>query len=79
MCIILSCAAGVRPATSTIEECFYMNPDGAGLMYPDGGLVQIRKGFMDLDTYWPLSQTYPRTCPWCCICESGPVAAIRPD
>lgn len=51
MCIILSCAAGVRPAASIVEECFYRNPDGAGLMYPAGGLVQIRKGFMDLDSY----------------------------
>ena len=51
MCIILSCAAGVRPAASIIEECFYANPDGAGLMYPADGLVQIRKGFMDLDSY----------------------------
>ena len=51
MCIILSCAAGVRPATSIIEECFHRNPDGAGLMYPADGLVQIRKGFMSLDSY----------------------------
>lgn len=63
MCIILSCAAGVRPATSTIEECFYMNPDGAGLMYPDGGLVQIRKGFMDLDTYLAAIADVPEDVP----------------
>lgn len=63
MCIILSCAAGVRPATSIIEECFYANPDGAGLMYPDGGLVQIRKGFMDLDTYLDAIADVPEDVP----------------
>lgn len=31
---------------TTLENIFYSNPDGAGIMYPKNGKVQIEKGFM---------------------------------
>ena len=46
MCIILTCERGVRPSDELISDCFALNPDGAGLMWTDGGSVQISKGFM---------------------------------
>lgn len=49
MCIIAIKPAGVKmPATKTIENCWYNNRDGAGLMYAADGTVHIEKGFMTL-------------------------------
>ena len=49
MCIIAVKPAGVKmPATKTIENCWFNNRDGAGLMYATGGTVYIEKGFMKL-------------------------------
>lgn len=49
MCIIAIKPAGVKmPATSTIENMWHNNSDGAGFMYAKGGNVHIRKGFMTL-------------------------------
>lgn len=47
MCIILTCESGVRPDSKLINDCFATNPDGAGIMWCDGGYVQTAKGFMD--------------------------------
>lgn len=49
MCIIAIKPAGVKmPATTTIENMWYSNPDGAGIMYAKAGTVHIEKGFMSL-------------------------------
>jgi len=49
MCIIAVKPAGVKmPATKTIENCWYNNPDGAGFMYAKESSVYIEKGFMKL-------------------------------
>jgi len=49
MCIIAVKQAGVKmPATTTIENMWYNNPDGAGFMYTSNGTVYIEKGFMNL-------------------------------
>jgi len=49
MCIIAIKPAGIKmPATSTIENMWHNNSDGAGFMYVKGGNVHIRKGFMTL-------------------------------
>jgi len=49
MCIIAIKPAGISmPATKTIENMWYNNRDGAGLMYATGGSVHIEKGFMSL-------------------------------
>ena len=52
MCIIAIKPAGVKtPAETTIENCWYNNSDGAGLMYAAGGTVHIQKGFMTLKEF----------------------------
>ena len=52
MCIIAIKPAGVKlPATETIENMWYSNSDGAGLMYAAGGTVHIQKGFMSLKDF----------------------------
>jgi len=49
MCIIAIKPAGINmPATTTIENMWYNNRDGAGLMYAKDGNVHIEKGFMTL-------------------------------
>ena len=44
MCIIAIKPAGVKlPADTTLENCWYNNPDGAGFMYAAGGTVHIQR------------------------------------
>lgn len=47
MCIILTCEPKVRPSAQLVTDCFYSNPDGAGIMWCEDGYVQTAKGFMD--------------------------------
>ncbi|WP_172135276.1 hypothetical protein [Adlercreutzia sp. ZJ473] len=50
MCIIVYKPQGKQlPGTDTLRACWDNNPDGAGIMWPDGNRVNIRKGFMT----WP--------------------------
>lgn len=52
MCIIVAKPAGIQcPSLETLETCFNSNPDGAGLMFPDGDQVRIIKGFMAFDEF----------------------------
>jgi hypothetical protein len=52
MCIIVVKPAGIKlPATKTLENCWYNNDDGAGLMYVTGGTVHIQKGYMTLKDF----------------------------
>jgi hypothetical protein len=52
MCIIAIKPAGIKlPADTTLENCWYNNPDGAGFMYAAGGTVHIQKGFMTLKDF----------------------------
>ena len=52
MCIVAIKPAGVKtPAETTIENMWYNNSDGAGLMYAAGGNVYIEKGFMSLKAF----------------------------
>ena len=49
MCIIACKPIGLKmPDADTIENMWYANPDGAGLMYNKDGKVHIEKGFMKL-------------------------------
>jgi predicted glutamine amidotransferase len=51
MCIILYKPEGAYlPSHEVLRNCFSANPDGAGLMYPAGNKIQIRKGLMDVQT-----------------------------
>lgn len=50
MCIIVYKPQGRKlPNLDTLRACWDNNPDGAGIMWPDGNKVNIRKGFMS----WP--------------------------
>lgn len=50
MCIIVYKPQGRKlPSLDTLRACWDNNPDGAGIMWPDGERVNIRKGFMT----WP--------------------------
>ena len=52
MCIIAIKPAGIKmPATTTIENMWYNNNDGAGFMYAAKGTVLIEKGFMTLEKF----------------------------
>lgn len=52
MCIIAIKPAGIKmPATTTIENMWYNNSDGAGLMYAKDGNVHIEKGLMTLKDF----------------------------
>lgn len=52
MCIIAIKPAGITmPATTTIENMWHNNPDGAGLMYARDGNVHIEKGLMTLKDF----------------------------
>lgn len=52
MCIIACKPIGLQmPDADTIENMWYANPDGAGIMYNKDGRVQIEKGFMKLKDF----------------------------
>lgn len=47
MCIIVYKPAGAElPEKSILKNCWANNPDGAGIMWADRGVVRGRKGFM---------------------------------
>lgn len=47
MCIgIVKPSKAALPSIDTLENCFDNNPDGAGFMYLDNGLIHIKKGYM---------------------------------
>lgn len=49
MCIILACEANRRPTNQIINQCWDVNPDGGGVMWAEGGHVEIAKGLMSPD------------------------------
>lgn len=52
MCIIAIKKAGVEmPTDEIISNMWINNSDGAGIMYTDGGIVHIRKGYMTLKAF----------------------------
>lgn len=64
MCIILSCAPYARPNRDMLLNCWDANPDGAGLMYPDGTQwVRISKGYFDFEDYAAAIDDAPRDVP----------------
>lgn len=50
MCIILTCEQNVRPTHELLDVCFNNNPDGAGIMWVEDGVVCTDKGFYSLRT-----------------------------
>jgi len=62
MCIIVAKQMGIdMPSEETLKRCFQSNPDGAGFMWADGKIVQIRKGFMKFDDF---IEALDREVPW---------------
>lgn len=52
MCIIAIKPAGIKlPEEKIIDKMWNNNDDGAGMMYPSAGKVQIDKGYMTLDAF----------------------------
>lgn len=52
MCIIIAKEKGLElPTNQTLQSCFISNPDGAGIMYNEGGKVVIEKGFMEWEKF----------------------------
>ena len=78
MCIILTCEPGCRPKDSILETCFSNNPDGAGLMWIEDGMVQTSKGYDDAGTLLEMVHSVPLTSPLCIhmrIATSGGIDA----
>lgn len=65
MCVILSCESGKRPTKRLLESCWDSNPDGAGFMYPENGMVHGFKGFMDLESLADALASVPEDVPLC--------------
>jgi len=59
MCIILTCEPFARPDFEVVEDCFYANPDGGGLMWCEDGRVQIAKGFADSQSLFDAIESAP--------------------
>ena len=59
MCIILTCEPFVRPDFELIDDCFYSNPDGGGLMWCEDERVQIAKGFTDSQSLFDAIESTP--------------------
>ena len=51
MCIILACESNHRPSEDVLQTCWLHNPDGAGIAYPEGGVVRVDKGLMTYDEF----------------------------
>lgn len=52
MCIIVAKPNGIAmPNMDTLEECWYANPHGAGIMYAHHNQVEIIKGLMTWDAF----------------------------
>ena len=60
MCIIVNCGKNKRPSKDTLETCWIMNSDGAGIMYNTGSSIVIQKGFMDFDTFYKAFKKVPK-------------------
>ena len=59
MCVIAVYNKGLNLNKTELENCFTVNPDGAGLMYQEKGRVHIIKGFMDFTSFWAVASALP--------------------
>lgn len=59
MCIILTCEKYVRPDYELVENCFAGNPDGAGIMWCENGVVNVAKGFTDPQALFAAIESVP--------------------
>ena len=57
MCIVVIKPKGYDlPSKAMLKTCFRANPDGAGIMYAQDGIVNIQKGFMGFRGFWKYHQ-----------------------
>lgn len=79
MCIILSCRPGARPTDEVVEECWLNNPDGAGIMYPEGGMVVGHKGLMTLGALREAMSSVPEDAPLVVHFRIGTSGGLTPE
>lgn len=51
MCIAIYKPQGFHLLDETIENCWNSNPDGAGFMYAENGVLHVKKGLMTLENF----------------------------
>ncbi len=52
MCVIVAKEKDIEmPDRNILKTCFNNNPDGAGIMWNQENMIQIRKGFMDWNSF----------------------------
>ena len=59
MCVIAFYPKGLPFNNGELKNCFKNNPDGAGVMWQDGGKVHIKKGFMKQKAFFKFLKTLP--------------------
>ena len=59
MCVIAFYPKGLPFNSGELKNCFKNNPDGAGVMWQDGGKVHIKKGFMKQKALFKFLKTLP--------------------
>ena len=59
MCVIAFYPKGLPFNNGELKNCFKNNPDGAGVMWQDGGKVHIKKGFMKQKALFKFLKTLP--------------------
>lgn len=79
MCIIAYAKNGVKIEENVIRTMFEGNPDGAGVMWKplNGGNIEIRKGFMDVESLLKAWNKIPVECEkaiHCRIATSGKIS-----
>ena len=59
MCVIAFYPKGLPFNNGELKNCFKNNPDGAGVMWQDGGKVHIKKGFMKQKPFFKFLKSLP--------------------
>ncbi len=77
------CIAAYKPANVTIPEetlyrMFSANPDGAGVMYAQGGTLYVIKGLMTAEAFAAAAQAIPTECPAVLHCRIASHGSICP-
>lgn len=79
MCIIIACEPNHRPTTEQLENCFWNNPDGAGVAYSDGKTVHVRKGLMAIDEFLAEVAKVPADAAMVIHCRIGTSGGMAED
>jgi len=52
MCVVIHKPAGIKITSHTLERCWNVNSDGAGIMYAQNDALHIHKGMMEFDEFY---------------------------